>query len=280
MLHVSQPSVTKAIKALESELQIVLIDRSQKQIALTPEGQAFLVHAQRILQDIEIAAENMKRFRVEAETIQFGIPPMIEAYLFSDLVTKFKARYPKVSLEVKEYGDSTQVRNRIEDGEFDFGIVMGAKEANGINEMLLLPDQMSLCVDAGHRLAHEPCVRFEQLKNEKFIMQQSHAYQYRGVYRRCIESGFTPDIVLCTTQMKTIKQLVANKLGISILPNFATRMDKKLIKVPLQPVFPVLVCLIWGTNKCLSATERKFIEFMQQYIAADDFRVRFALDKP
>ena len=44
-LHVSQPSVTKAIKALESELQLTLIDRRQKHVTLTPVGKVVLVHA-------------------------------------------------------------------------------------------------------------------------------------------------------------------------------------------------------------------------------------------
>ena len=48
VLHVSQPSVTKAIKALEAELQLTLIDRSQKHVTLTPEGKAFLLHAGKI----------------------------------------------------------------------------------------------------------------------------------------------------------------------------------------------------------------------------------------
>ena len=49
VLHVSQPSVTKAIKSLEGELKLTLIDRSQKHVQLTEEGRTFLIHAQRIM---------------------------------------------------------------------------------------------------------------------------------------------------------------------------------------------------------------------------------------
>ena len=49
VLHVSQPSVTKAIKSLEGELKLTLIDRSQKHVSLTEEGRTFLIHAQRIM---------------------------------------------------------------------------------------------------------------------------------------------------------------------------------------------------------------------------------------
>lgn len=82
VLHVSQPSVTKAIKALEAELGLTLIDRSQKHVTLTDAGRAFLIHARRIMQDAEIAKQDMMRFCVgSAGTVHFGVPPMFEAYL-------------------------------------------------------------------------------------------------------------------------------------------------------------------------------------------------------
>ena len=80
VLHVSQPSVTKAIKALEAELGLTLIDRSQKHVTLTDAGRAFLIHARRIMQDAEIAKQDMMRFCVgSAGTVHFGVPPMFEA---------------------------------------------------------------------------------------------------------------------------------------------------------------------------------------------------------
>ena len=116
VLHVSQPSVTKAIKALEAELQLTLIDRRQKHVTLTPEGKAFLLHAEKILHDIEETQQDMQRFKVNTQaTIHFGIPPMVEAYLFPDFFTKFKVSNPHLNLELREYNDSSEVRRRAEE---------------------------------------------------------------------------------------------------------------------------------------------------------------------
>ena len=60
VLHVSQPSVTKAIKSLEGELKLTLIDRSQKHVSLTEEGRTFLIHAQRIMRDVQSAYQDMQ----------------------------------------------------------------------------------------------------------------------------------------------------------------------------------------------------------------------------
>ena len=84
-LHVSQPSVTKAIKSLESEIGLMLVDRRQKRVSLTMEGRAFLLHAEEIMQAVERAEQDMLRFRPDARrTVHFGLPPMLEAYLFPD----------------------------------------------------------------------------------------------------------------------------------------------------------------------------------------------------
>ena len=277
VLHVSQPSVTKAIKALEGELGLTLIDRSQKHIALTEEGKAFLVHARKILQDVEAAHRDMQRFKNEDEggIVRFGIPPMVEAYLFPDFFTKFHQAYPEVTLDVQEFTDSLLVRERAELGELDFGIVLGRGEPSSLNEMTILNDQMSLCVSMNHPLAMEKIVDFRQLKKEKFIMQQPNTYQYRQVFRNCTEAGYTPDIVLCSSQIKTIKELVANGMGVSVLPNFVMRSDTTFSRRPLAPVMEVPVYLCWGSHKTLSQGDQQFMDFVKQYTESTEFKQRF-----
>ena len=62
-LHVSQPSVTKAIQSLEAELKLTLIDRSRKHVCLTDAGQVFLNHVKKILDDLKAAKISMERFQ-------------------------------------------------------------------------------------------------------------------------------------------------------------------------------------------------------------------------
>lgn len=276
VLHVSQPSVTKAIKALEAEFQITLIDRSQKHVALTPEGRAFLLHAEKILRDAEETYQDMQRFQVHSHGIvHFGIPPMLEAYLFPDFFTKFRNSHPHITLDVQEYGDSLEVRSRIGTGDLDFGILLDEEGSEDDHTMPVMRDYMSLCVNEEHPLAAQSEASFRQLKDEKFIMQHQNTFQYRGVYERCVAQGFTPDILLCTAQLKTIKQLVANKMGISILPDFVTRTETIFKRIPLNPAFAVGVYLHWGEHKILSDTDQKFLGFMKKYIATADFKKHF-----
>ncbi len=277
VLHVSQPSVTKAIKALEGEFGLTLVDRSQKHIALTEEGKAFLVHAKKIMQDVEAAFRDMQRFRSEEgeAILRLGIPPMAEAYLFPDFFAKFRRACPDVTLEVQEAVDSLQVRERAELGELDFGIALGTGEEPSLHEMLILNDHMSLCVSMNHPLAMEKAVSFRQLRKEKFILQQPNTYQYRQVFRNCTEAGYAPDILLCVSQVKTIKELVANDIGVSVLPNFVMRSDTTFSRRPLAPVMKAPVVLCWGARRTLSRGDRQFMDFVKEYTESVEFKQRF-----
>ncbi len=264
VLHVSQPSVTKAIKALEAELSLTLIDRSQKHVTLTEEGRAFLIHAQRIMKELEETRQDMLRFRRESRgTIHFGIPPMVEAYLFPDLFVRFRAAFPDISLDVQEYADSQEVLERAELGELDFGIVLTEPLPPSDHSLLIMKDRMSLCLAKNHRYADRESLSFEDLAEEKFILQHARTYQYREVFARARRAGFTPEVVLSTSQLKTIKQLVADGMGISLLPDFVTRSEKNFLRKELVPCAELSIQLSWGSHKILSSIDRQFVEFMR-----------------
>jgi len=267
-LHVSQPSVTKAIKALEAELGLTLIDRSQKKVNLTEAGQAFLLHAQKIMGDMGVALKDMQRYRSDYQgTIKFGLPPMVEAYLFPDLFTKFQQSFPNINLDVHEFSDSEEVRHKLTLGELDFGIVLGAVSSAAEDNFIIMRDSMSVCLPSSHPLTSQKIVSFNDLKDEKFIMQQPRTFQYQEVSRRCNDAGFVPNIMLCTSQIKTIKQLVANGMGVSILPNFVTRAEKNFVRRQLKPLQDVQITLNWGREKAFSDVDVQFVEFIKDYAA-------------
>ena len=228
------------------------------------------------MKSVEDTYRDMERFQLEKQgTVHFGIPPMVEAYLFPDLFTSFKAMYPDMNLDVKEYGDSTEVMEKANSGELDFGIIFSSRAEEMSNKLLIMTDNMSLCVSPELPLSRREEISFDDLKNEHFIMQQSNTYQYQQVYERCVERGYIPDILLCTTQLKTIKQLVGNRLGISVLPDFVTNEETIFVRRQLTPPLKVNICLYWGREKQLSDMDRRFLDFIKHYIATEEFRSHF-----
>ena len=218
-LHVSQPSVTKAIQALEAELNLLLFDRTQKHIALTEAGQVFLLHAKKILQDVQTAQLSIEKFKSpNGGVLKFGMPPMVEAYIFPNFFMKFQASNPNIFLDLQECNDSNSVNEKLDSDFLDFGIIFLRIGEQLGNSLKLFNSEYYLCVPPNHKLAKAEKISFDELKSEKFIVQPAGTVQNFITMKRSADAGFIPEILLSTSQLQTIKELVSGGAAISILP--------------------------------------------------------------
>lgn len=104
-LHVSQPSISKAIQQLEVELDVPLFYRSSKQLELTDAGHAVLINTQHVLEAFKnIRSELTDLMELKKGKIRIGIPPIVGAEFFSKLVSQYKERYPYVEIVLTEVG--------------------------------------------------------------------------------------------------------------------------------------------------------------------------------
>lgn len=262
-LHVSQPSVTKAIQSLEAELKLTLFNRSQKQIALTEAGQVFLIHAKKILQDVKASQIAMERFQNNnAGVIRFGVPPIVESYLFPNLFIKFQAANPEIVIDLQECSDSLAVHEKLENGALDFGIVYLKAGETLENALNLLDDEFYLCLPLNHKLATAEKISFQSLREEKFILQPAGTFQNFATIQRSASAGFSPEILLSTSQLKTIKELVSSGAAIALLPRFAITPDANFKSLPITPPITFTLALTWSKFKELSPLCIKFLRFV------------------
>ena len=112
-----------------------------------------------------------------------------------------------------------------------------------------------MCLPKNHRLAKNKSVSFDELKKETFILQQKGTYQQQKVFELCAKSGFNPQVLLFTSQLNVIKQLVMNNAGISFLPHFVVCNDKELCCKKLSPPMNFNVALAWSSSHSNIDTE-------------------------
>ena len=264
LLHISQPSVTKTVQSLESELNLELFDRRQKHVCLTEAGQVFLIHAKKIMQDIQAAKVSVERFKIpKGGAIKLGVPPMIESYLFPNFFVKFMAANPKIFLELQEFSDSLTIREKLDGGELDFGIIFLNPEEHLEKSIVLLEDEFYLCFPATHKLADADKISFDELREEKFILQPSGTLQNFVTLQCATAAGFSPKILLTTSQFKTIKELVANGAAIALLPKFAIKKSTEFKSVPINPPIKFTVALAGNRFKELSPLCLHFFKFVE-----------------
>ncbi|MCY7379790.1 MAG: LysR family transcriptional regulator [Gemmatimonadaceae bacterium] len=171
-LNVAQPALSRQVKSMESELGLLLLDRTSRQVALTPAGTVYLRAVRRVLDDV---ANGVRRARL-ASAGQVGrcvIAAQRTAHspgLLPRAAELIAMRYPEIELTITE-ADVPDHWDMLRRGEAD--VVVGPGPVPGIEgidaEHLWMEAIRCVLVPAGHALAHRASVRLADLAGESFL---------------------------------------------------------------------------------------------------------------
>ena len=260
-LRVSQPNITVAIKKLESELGILLFDRSQKQLSLTPEGAVFLSRIETALRCIEDAILEVNDYKqLKKGTIKIGIPPMMGAYLFPKIFSGFQHLHQGLDVLLFEEG-SMSIREMLERDELDFGIVIITNVPPTLNVLPMSRSQLMACVNSGSLLAKKKSLTAKDIAKSNLIMMKEGSYLREILQERLRQLKISPNVVLESSQIVTIKGLIAHGVGIAFLLDFICNSTEGLTALPLaEPIF-VDIGLAWKKDRYVSKAAQAFIDF-------------------
>ncbi|MFT4172298.1 MAG: LysR substrate-binding domain-containing protein [Rhodocyclaceae bacterium] len=222
-LHMAQPPLSQQIQNLENALGVSLFERSKRRVALTPAGQRFLVDARRALEAAEGAVLNAQRMaRGQIGELRVGFTSSVPfTGLLPDLLRRYRAAYPQVTVSLRESFTSDQFDALVDD-RLDIGIVRneGLACPPGIELRELRRDPLRLVLPARHPLSRAAAVSLADLRDEEFIMYPADAGTGLGmlVRRLCAAVGFAPKVVQEAREATTQIGLVAAGLGVAVLP--------------------------------------------------------------
>ncbi|NMD98026.1 LysR family transcriptional regulator [Selenomonas bovis] len=260
-LRVSQPNITVAIKKLEAELGIQLFDRSQKQLALTPEGAVFLNRIELALRNIQDAVLEVNDYKqLQKGTIKIGIPPMMGAYLFPKIFSSFQKKYSHLDIYLHEEG-SMSIREQLERDELDFGIIIISGASHNLQLLPMTTSQIVACVPAGSPLADKERLTKDDIATANVIMLKEGSFLRQTILGKLKEQSITPNIVLESNQVVTIKGLVASGVGISFLLDMVLEDAPGVKAIPLEEPLFVDVGLAWKKDRYISKAAQSFIDF-------------------
>jgi len=260
-LRVSQPNITVAIKKLEAELGIQLFDRSQKQLSLTPEGAVFLNRIELALRNIQDAVLEVNDYKqLQKGTIKIGIPSMIGSYLFPKIFSSFQRRYSHLDIYLYEEG-SMAIREQLERDELDFGIVIISGASQNLQLLPMSTNQILACVPEHHELASKESINIADMNDIDLIMLKEGSYLRHLVLQKLKSANITPNIVLESNQIETIKGLVASDVGLAYLLDFIAEDTPGIKALPLEEPIFVDVGLAWKKDRYISKAAQSFIDF-------------------
>ncbi|MBU7591100.1 LysR family transcriptional regulator [Metabacillus halosaccharovorans] len=274
-LHVTQPSISKAIKQIEEELDVTLFYRS-KQLELTDAGKAVLVNTKHVLEAFHnLTTELTDTFELKKGEVKIGIPPIVGPTFFSKLISKYKEMYPSVKLVLTEVG-SKKIKEGVEDGSLDIGLICNLPINNGRFEtMNVIHDPLMLMVHKQNPLANETTVDLADLKDEHFILYQQDFTLHDRIVEECYSKGYNPKVVCHSSQKDFMMEMVEAKLGVALLPSRIAKsiQNSNIAAVNLTNSNVCLeLGLIWRKDKYLSYAVRELISMSEEIIEVNDYK--------
>ena len=266
LLYVSQSTLSKHIKSIETDLGISLFDRTTRKVTISKYGNLLLPFAQQIaeLQDkyMSVLRTNLE---TEQETLTLGAIPALAQYNIIDILVNFKKSRPQSTLNVLQAG-SVELRESLRQRKCDLAFIRFADEVD--DDLVKIPyaaDCMVAVLPAAHPLAKQTAVPLNSLANEDFLMIEKGTYIYWLCYRACQESGFEPKVAFTDHKVGILVDLVTKGMGVALLMKqlalYAATPTTVIMDISPCIATQIYLCYLKGTE--LSAAAKHFVGCME-----------------
>jgi DNA-binding transcriptional LysR family regulator len=268
-LHITQPSLSRAIRDLERTLGVDLLIRTKRSVRLTEAGRALLHEAPHALDEVERACELARRVaRGEAGQLRLGFMPSATVRLVPAVVRESRKAFPDLELRLHELFDEPQLE-ALSERRLDLGILRGPRPDDQLAFEPLVRERLSLAVAHDHRLASRRRVSYADLRDEGLIIwPRSLATQtYDDVIEGCRTAGFSPRVVQEADSAHTMLGLAAADVGVAVLASaYRARGGPDVVFVPIAGSETTLY-LAWRSDEA-SATRDNVMTIAHRVAAA------------
>jgi len=218
-VHVSQPSLSQQIRALEQELGADLFRRARGNIALTDAGQALLPLARRILADTETARREVQEVaQLRRGRVRLGATPSLCTGLLPQVLRTFRDLHPGIEILVEESGSHDLVRE-LARGALDLALVVLPLPSSSpaLTTVELLREDLVVISSPAAPAPPAP-LRIADLAGEPLVMFR-HGYDLRDLtVAACRAEGFEPSFTVEGGEMDAVLGFVRAGLGAAVVP--------------------------------------------------------------
>ena len=254
---VSQPTLSTQIKKLEEELGVQLVERSPKNIMLTPVGEEIADRARLVLSDIDQIRAVARRSGNPADGIlRLGLFPTLAPYFLPHVVPGLREAYPNLTLQLAEE-KTENILAMVRQGELDAGLLALPISQDGMEIKPLFKEPFVVAVPGEHPLAARKSISLADLENtELLLLEEGHCLREHAL-EVCALSGAHERVDFHATSMETLRQMVAAGVGVTLMPLLAVKppmaeTGNVVIRPFEEPAPSRTIALVWRSSSALS----------------------------
>jgi LysR family transcriptional regulator, hydrogen peroxide-inducible genes activator len=258
---ITQPALSMQIQELEKALGLQLLERRPKGVRLTAEGREVALRAGRILAQVrDLGDFARQRAGALSGELHLGVIPSVAPYLLPPLLPVLRRRYPALDLHIRETQTQTLL-HQLHEGTLDLLLLALPVKQAGIETLPLLEDKFLLAVPHSFRTRKRMRATPELLKHDRLLLlEEGHCLRDQALtfcQLRQVDSIDT----FGASSLSTIVQMVANGLGLTLLPEISVNLESKHADIKLmrfaEPEPSRTLGLVW---RATSSRKRDFAE--------------------
>lgn len=265
-LHISQPSISQAVKELEEHYQVRLFERLGKKLFLTPAGQELLHYARHIISLSAQTEKTLRSFSLAAP-IRLGATLSIGESIFIDIITRLKKAMPEQEV-YSHVHNTAALEDALLRDELDAALVEGSITSAYLTQIPFLEDELIFIISPA-LLPPEGFTR-EQLTELPFILREKGSGT-RNLFEHVMNQHHLQCHVTGSyNNTESIRQAVAAGLGISAISSRLVAkelQEGKLASFTIPGItFRRSFRIVYHKNKYLTAGLKTFIDLCKSYI--------------
>jgi len=261
----SQPAISLALRRLEDDLGVVLIDRSTRSLRLTDAGRKVSAYTKEFFtleREMRVALSDLRNRAAGKLTI--GANESTALYLLGH-VERFRHEHRGIQVELRR-SLSSQIPQAVRDGSLELGAISYDPADPNLSLFRLYDDRLTFVVSPDHRLAGRKSVSIAELGSETFI-----AHNVVSPYRARVIETFRLHAVPLNMEIEmptieTIRRLVQRNLGVAFLPKMCVERQIEsgaLCEVAVRELrMERQIHLVYPLGRYLSQASRAFLELV------------------
>jgi LysR family hydrogen peroxide-inducible transcriptional activator len=270
---ITQPALSTQIQDLERKLGVDLVERRYKDVRLTPVGREVAERAARILADVRDLGE-FARLRAAplSSDLRLGVIPTIAPYLLPPLLPLLRDRYPALELHIRE----TQTQALIDElvsGGLDLLLLALPAEHGEVESRPLFEDRFVLALPPDRKIKGAVRASLDLVKDDRLLLlEEGHCLREQALAFCELRQAGNVD-TFGISSLSTIVQMVANGLGLTLLPEISVDVDAgpsgiKLMRF-VEPEPSRIVGLAWRTTNPRKRDFEAFAELVLATVPAE-----------
>lgn len=268
-MYISQPAVSTAIRELEKEYGLKLLERQRKGFHLTIQGQEFYEQAELLLREVNRFSRKMHELEERDKSVTLGLTRSIGSLVYADIFPYLMQENADVKVNTRLMS-SGEILQALEDHEIDAAI-MPEPEDYGKGRVLfhrIKTIEMVYVVSDSHPLAKESFVTVPMIGQEKMVSTVNDTVKTRVLEALFQKYGETPNIWQRYDQLTMVIHMIRAGHAAGFLPKDIVLRNQGIVGLPVQGVDPIWICLAWEREEEGRSVIKKFVDSIRKYYKA------------